>query len=140
MIRTTEGTETVPWSTVQKSAREAIAEVPVSYTGAAVLQDYKRLLQILETYDTTVPMPVRVADLHEQFPHLAIGYSYLFNVAVRREPIPYHLIEGVMQAIDAQKQGRISQPKARGLVMDMAETLRRQRQCLSNAESTDVKK
>jgi hypothetical protein len=116
------------WGKAKRDAARAVAALP-EYTGADIEREYTALLAALAEPDVkAMATPAKTFAMYQRFPMFANSYSGMFNMACRRaEPVPMSVIKQMLDTIEMQKLGVISEAKAHGRAMDLAESFRRER-------------
>ena len=116
------------WASAKLDTLEKIKQLP-EYSDDDIVSIYSDLLIDIQSPDITcLSAKEKAFTLHRKYPEFAIAYSGLFNVACRRQnPMSPDTVRTLLQVARDKKEGNIMEDKARGLVMDLAETSRRQR-------------
>lgn len=114
------------WEAAKKSTLAEIKNLP-DYTPEDILREYTQLLSDLKDKEIMeMPVELRAFTMHRRFPKFALAYTGLFNIACRRaSPIPISLVKSMLETATAKENGLITEEKARGIVMDIAEGHRR---------------
>lgn len=119
--------ENLNWNAAARETRRQLADLP-DYTTETILENYTALLDLLRT-DEIKEMPPNARAFHCQqaFPKFAIGYSALFNIAVRRQkPVPLEAVRMMLLAAEKQKDGSITEEAAQQIAMNVAESCRKE--------------
>lgn len=117
----------VEWQKAKTSTLEQIGALP-EYDDDMILSEYTALLAALPEV-AHLPAKHRAFLMQDKFPQFAIAYSGLFNMACRRpDPISVEAVKSMLETAAKQKAGEIKEEKSRGIIMDIAESIRRQRE------------
>ena len=123
---TTKAESAAEWQKAKVSTLAQIEALP-EYTEQMILSEYTALLAALPEV-AHLPAKHRAFLMQDRFPKFAIAYTGLFNMACRRpEPLSVDVVRTMLETAAKQKRGEIKEAKSRGVIMDLAETLRRQR-------------
>lgn len=135
MTRTMENQkQDIEWSDAKMDALEKIKNLP-EFSDEDILNNYQQLLLALREPEV-VQMQGRIKAfvLHERFPQFAMGFGALFNQAcLRKDPMPLEEVKKILQIARLKKDGQIPESKARGIVGDLAESRRRNRDAEHNS-------
>lgn len=115
------------WTQAKKDTRETIQSLP-EYTHDDIEREYTALLDALKEDDVkNLATNAKTFEMYKRFPTFANSYSGIFNMACRRpNPLPMSVLKELMQTIELQKSGVITEAKAHAKAMDLAESYRRQ--------------
>jgi hypothetical protein len=116
------------WQQAKRAALNLVADLP-EYTHEMIIQEYKDLVAALSEEDVRRLLPKqRAFEMNKRFPRFAVAYSSLFMLACNRDtPMPVAAVESLLKTAELQKSGLLTEGKARGIVMDLAEAHRRRR-------------
>lgn len=116
------------WDDARRETMKRVREVR-DYDESELVKDYSALLSRLADEEVRAQPPkMRAFSMQQEFPRLALAYSGLFGVACHRDtPPPLEAVMALREVGRASQRGDVQDAKAKGMVMDIAETLRRTR-------------
>lgn len=114
-------TTSIDWEKSKKDALQKLKELPV-YSRNDIIQDYQDLLVELGRDEIKdLDHRLKAFTLHQQFERFALSYTFLFNLAVKRNnPVSVDNVRDMLEIIEQQKQGLLSDEEARVKVMRLA--------------------
>ncbi len=116
------------WDAAKAATSEALRSLP-AYTPDRIVAEYEQLLHALaDPVVREMSVQERTFTMHQRFQTFALAYSSLFNLACRREkPLAPHVVRRMLDVAAATERGDMTEEKARGTVLDIAEGFRRLR-------------
>lgn len=120
--------EQIDWAQAKKDTLKKIKALP-SWSDGQILNAYDKLLLALNEPEVRVmDTKLKLFVLQERFEHFALSYTALFNLSVRRA-VPYtrEKVAQLLTVAAAHREGKLPTDKARGMIGDIAEGDRRQR-------------
>ena len=111
----------IDWQKSKQETLDKLAELP-SYNAAEIVQDYQRLLNALQEPDIKdMPYKLKAFTLHQRFERFALSYSFLFNLAVKREkPVTADNVRQILEIAEQERNKEITNEEARVAVMTIA--------------------
>lgn len=106
--------------------RQKIQALP-EYNCDSILKEYQRLMRSASEMRGKTPKE-KAFYLYNDFVDFAHAYNLVFTMVCHDRAPPVEEVEKILQVIHLKNTGFIDEAKARGLVMDLAEGFRRQRE------------
>ena len=99
------------------------------WTDNEILEQYRLLLQRLQDDDIkSMDVRLKCFNMADEFERFSLQYSSLFNMACRREnPVSVETVQQILAVANSTKKGVIPEANGRGIVMDLAESKRREK-------------
>ena len=116
------------WREAKTQLLKDLSQLPKEYPREKIQRDYEALLEALQREDVKCLKPkIREFQLKDEFKQLALSYPTPYGMACFDRPLS---VEHMMLMVDvgvSQREGKLSVEKARGIIMDAAEGLKRLR-------------